>query len=77
MPFRFLCSQCGTVLYECGEEILRCQTSLNASKQELTLSPIEAFITHKIGEKCQKCGRKLAKKPINIEVQPLRRRMNG
>ncbi|MEM2254982.1 MAG: hypothetical protein QXD73_05305 [Candidatus Bathyarchaeia archaeon] len=74
MPFRFYCSGCGFLLYECGDEILHYQTSRNASKNELGVSPIETFIARKIGDKCPKCGRRLAKKPIKIDVYPIRER---
>lgn len=77
MPFRFICSQCGAILHECGEEILRYQSSRNASRLDSLTPPIEAFIAHKIGDKCPKCGRRLAKKPLKVEVYPLRSIKNG
>jgi hypothetical protein len=72
LPFRFFCSRCGATLYECGEEILHYQTSRNAIKSPVE-PPIEAFIRHKIGFRCPKCGRKLSAKPLSVEVFPIKK----
>jgi predicted RNA-binding Zn-ribbon protein involved in translation (DUF1610 family) len=70
LPFRFTCSRCGATLLECGEEILRYQTSRNA--QKTPEPPIEAFIRRKIGVRCPKCGKKLSPKPLSIEIFPIK-----
>jgi len=69
VPFRFVCSKCGATLLECGEEILRYQTIRNTSKNTLA-TPIEVFISHKIGGTCPVCGRKLSAKPVKVDVYP-------
>jgi len=69
MPFRFICSYCKALLLEAGDEILRYQTPRNAKRRDAILSPIEAFITHKIGDTCPKCGHKLSRLPVGVEVK--------
>lgn len=73
MPFRFICSKCGSVLLEAGEEILRYQTTRNACRHGQNTPAVEAFIARKIGRLCPFCGHKLATRPLNIEVYPIKR----
>lgn len=71
MPFQFICSKCGSTLLVAGEEILRYQTTSNASKHNQNISTIEAFIKRKIGGTCPFCGHKLAARPLTIDVCPI------
>lgn len=57
MPFRFVCSQCGTLLLE-DEDL------------PFNVGDYLKDVISRIGEKCPKCGHKLQIPPVNVEVNP-------
>ncbi|MDI6847980.1 MAG: hypothetical protein QMD23_07650 [Candidatus Bathyarchaeia archaeon] len=65
MPFRFVCSECGAVLYE--DPSPNFNDELNKH-----LTYIENVII-RIGGKCSQCGRKLTRFPVHVEVYPLKK----
>jgi hypothetical protein len=65
MPFRFVCSECGAVLYE--DLSPNFNDGLNKR-----LTYLENVII-RIGNKCSQCGHKLMKFPVHVEVYPLKR----
>ncbi|MEM3618676.1 MAG: hypothetical protein QXK47_06375 [Candidatus Bathyarchaeia archaeon] len=71
MPFQFYCSGCGFCSASVEWRFYAIKPA-ETSKHKLSIQPIEASITRKVGEKCPKCGRRLAKKPIKIDVYPTR-----
>lgn len=72
VPFKFICDGCGATLLEV-EDIAPYQKAF-ASKPKPT---IEALIEDRIGGRCPNCGRILAKRPIKIEIEIVRRLYGG
>lgn len=68
MPFKFICGGCGASLLEI-EDIAPYQKAYS-SKPKPT---IEILVENEVGDRCPKCGKPLAKRPIEVEIRALRR----
>lgn len=68
MPFKFICGGCGATLLEVRDVTL--YQKAFASKPKPV---IEALIEDRIGGRCPKCGKPLAKRPIKIEIEIARK----
>jgi DNA-directed RNA polymerase subunit RPC12/RpoP len=60
MVFVFLCSKCGSVLYEDPRPLLRDDSYKHQTYLERVLE--------KIGSRCPRCGHRLRIPPLRIEV---------
>ena len=67
MPFKFVCSQCGAVLYE--DPSPNFNDGLNKR-----ITYLENVLI-RIGGKCSQCGHKLTKFQVHVEVYPLKKTM--
>ena len=72
MPFKFICGGCGATLLEV-KGITLYQKAFASKPKPM----IEALIEYRIGDKCPKCGKPLAKRPTRIEIEIARNALCG